>query len=83
MDCSEDDEQVRIIENEMEEAVKLEDEQQKIDWKSIFNDKTEVKNTRRLVLCFLIQFFQQFTGINVIAFYGTNSPWTDADVRFR
>jgi Sugar (and other) transporter len=54
--------------------VKLEDEQQKFNWRSIFNDKTEVKSTRRLVLCFMIQFFQQFTGINVIAFYGINLP---------
>ncbi|KAM0293765.1 hypothetical protein ACHAO9_001451 [Fusarium lateritium] len=39
--------------------------------KDLINDKTPVKKTRRLVLCFIIQFWQQFTGINIIAFYIT------------
>ena len=70
MDCDENDDRVAEIENEMEEAVRLESEQEKFHWKNLINDKTDVKTTRRLILCFMVQMMQQFTGINVTAFYG-------------
>lgn len=70
-DCSEDDPRISQIEHDMETALRLEQESNKFSLRDLFNDKTPVKNTRRLVLCFLIQFWQQFTGINVIAFYVT------------
>lgn len=54
----------------MAHAVSLEQNDSSLSLRSIFFDKTSMKNGRRLVLCFLIQLFQQFTGINVIAFYG-------------
>ncbi|KPM43009.1 hypothetical protein AK830_g3531 [Neonectria ditissima] len=70
-DCSEDDPRIAQVEHDMETALRLEEESNKFSLKDLLNDKTAVKNTRRLVLCFLIQFWQQFTGINVIAFYVT------------
>ncbi|KAH8585505.1 general substrate transporter [Bisporella sp. PMI_857] len=71
MSCSEGDPQVRLIENEMKEAIQLEYETQSFNWKNIFYDRTDMKNYRRLILCFMIQMMQQMTGINVIAFYVT------------
>ncbi|KAH6682819.1 general substrate transporter [Halenospora varia] len=71
MSCSEDDPQVKSIENEMKEAIKLETETEPFDWKNLFYDRTDLKNYRRLILCFMIQMMQQMTGINVIAFYVT------------
>lgn len=70
-DCAEDDPRIKEVENAMESAIRLEHESVKFSWKHLVNDNTPVKNTRRLVLCFMIQFWQQFTGINVIAFYVT------------
>lgn len=70
MDCKEQDDRVVWIENEMEEAVRLESEQEKFKWKNLVNDKTDVKTTRRLIICFMVQMMQQMTGINVTAFYG-------------
>lgn len=55
----------------MEDALRLEREEPKISVKDLFHDKSSLKNPRRLVLCFMVQFWQQFTGINVIAFYVT------------
>lgn len=56
---------------EMEQALSVEqNNKQKFSISSLLFEKTEMKNARRLTLCFVIQFFQQFTGINVIAFYG-------------
>lgn len=60
-----------MIEAEMAAALRLEEKSVKFSFKDLIDDKTAVKNTRRLVLCFLIQFWQQFTGINVVAFYVT------------
>lgn len=55
----------------MDQAVVLEkNNKTPFTLRGLFEDKTDIKNPRRLMLCFLIQFFQQFTGINVIAFYG-------------
>jgi hypothetical protein len=73
MNCAEDDHQVELIKNEMEESLTLERQDVKFTWKALYNDKTDVKTTRRLVLCFMIQMMQQFTGINVIAFYGKST----------
>ncbi|KAF1985168.1 general substrate transporter [Aulographum hederae CBS 113979] len=70
-DCEETDLKVRTIESEMAEALRIEEESPKFAIRDLLNDKSEVKNTRRLVLCFLIQLFQMFAGINVIAFYVT------------
>jgi hypothetical protein len=70
MDCAEDHEQVLFIKNEMEEALALEQQQPKFSFKGALKDQTDLKPLRRLVLCFMVQMFQQFTGINVIAFYG-------------
>jgi hypothetical protein len=53
----------------MEEALLLEAEQPNFHWESLINDKSDVKTTRRLILCFMVQMMQQFTGINVTAFY--------------
>lgn len=63
LNLAEDDSAVRLIENEMEEADKVEHEQAKFKISHIWNDTTDVKTTRRLMLCFMIQMFQQFTGI--------------------
>ncbi|BCS30765.1 uncharacterized protein APUU_81068A [Aspergillus puulaauensis] len=71
MDKPERDGEVSTIVAEMQQAVSLEESDSKLSLRSIFLDKTDMKNGRRLLLCFLIQLFQQFTGINVIAFYVT------------
>lgn len=73
MGAPEDDPQVKMIEHEMSEAIKLESETETLpfEWRNLFYDRTDLKNYRRLILCFMIQLMQQFTGINVIAFYGT------------
>lgn len=55
----------------MEEAVRIESEQPKFRFSSLIKDTTDVKTTRRLILCFMVQMMQQFTGINVTAFYVT------------
>ena len=70
MACEDDDQRVQMIQNEMREAINLESEKEKFDWKNLIYDRTDLRNTRRLILCFVVQFMQQFTGINVIAFYG-------------
>lgn len=62
------------IVNEMAHAVSVEQSDSNLSFRSIFFDKNDMKNGRRLTLCFLIQLFQQFTGINVIAFYGRDQP---------
>ncbi|KAJ5378266.1 General substrate transporter [Penicillium cataractarum] len=69
--CDESDERVQKITCDMEEALMLERRQPKLDFRSLLKSKSQIKPARRLVLCFLIQFFQQWTGINVIAFYVT------------
>lgn len=68
--CAENDPRIKRTEEEMDNAIRFEQESTKFSIKHLIYDTTEAKNTRRLVLCFLLQFFQQFTGINVIAFYG-------------
>jgi MFS family permease len=70
MDTTEDSEQVQFIKNEMEEALELEKQQPSFSWKQL-RGQSDLKPLRRLVLCFMVQFFQQFTGINVIVFYVT------------
>lgn len=70
-DCSEDNTVVKQTEEEMETSLRVEQEATKFSLRDLINDKSSIKNTRRLALCFLIQFWQQFTGINVIAFYVT------------
>jgi hypothetical protein len=67
--CSENDPSILSTKAEMEASLELEQEATKFSLKDLIHDKTEVKNTRRLILCFMTQFWQQFTGINVIAFY--------------
>lgn len=71
LDNTEDSEEVQFIKNEMEEALELERHQAKITLRSLINDKSDLKPVRRLLLCFFIQFFQQFTGVNGIVFYVT------------
>ncbi|RKK92393.1 hypothetical protein BFJ68_g2462 [Fusarium oxysporum] len=70
-DCQEDDPIIHSVTQEIESALRLEHQTAKFSIKDLINDKTPIKKTRRLVLCFMIQFWQQFTGINVIAFYVT------------
>ncbi|KAL5600649.1 hypothetical protein FOVSG1_008461 [Fusarium oxysporum f. sp. vasinfectum] len=70
-DCQEDDPVIHSVTQEIESALRLEHQTAKFSIKDLINDKTPIKKTRRLVLCFMIQFWQQFTGINVIAFYVT------------
>ncbi|EMT72647.1 general substrate transporter [Fusarium oxysporum II5] len=70
-DCQEDDPVIHSVTQEIESALRLEHQTTKLSIKDLINDKTPIKKTRRLVLCFMIQFWQQFTGINVIAFYVT------------
>ncbi|KAJ4167473.1 hypothetical protein NW754_011288 [Fusarium falciforme] len=70
-DCQEDDPIIQSVRQEIETALNLEHQTEKFSLKNLIHDKTPVKNTRRLVLCFMIQLWQQFTGINVIAFYVT------------
>ncbi|KAL2826260.1 general substrate transporter [Aspergillus cavernicola] len=71
MDLPDDHGDITVIVAEMEQAVALEQSDSRLTVKSLFFDKTDMKNGRRLVLCFMLQLFQQFTGINVIAFYVT------------
>lgn len=71
LDCGTDDPRVIAMEESMLEALRLEEESPKYSWHDVLNDKSPIKNTRRLIICFFIQFWQQFTGINVIAFYVT------------
>ncbi|KFZ10525.1 hypothetical protein V502_08076 [Pseudogymnoascus sp. VKM F-4520 (FW-2644)] len=71
MSCGEDDPKVRMIKSEMKAALEIETIKEPFRWQNIFYDRTDLKNYRRLILCFLIQMMQQFTGINVIAFYVT------------
>ncbi|KAL2676495.1 hypothetical protein Neosp_010253 [[Neocosmospora] mangrovei] len=70
-DCQEDDPIIQSVVQEIETALNLEHQTEHFSLKNLIHDKTPVKNTRRLVLCFMIQLWQQFTGINVIAFYVT------------
>jgi hypothetical protein len=70
MDCDEDDGRIKLIEDEMKEAIRLEAEQPKFKLKDVIHNKTDIKTTRRSILCFMVQMMQQFTGINVTAFYG-------------
>jgi hypothetical protein len=72
MDTTNDDAEVQRIKHQMDEALALEHEQGELNWKSLLYDKSPIRRTRRLVLCFMIYFLQMFTGINVIAFYGKN-----------
>jgi hypothetical protein len=68
---SEDHPDVGTVVAEMEQALSVEkSNSKKFTLSGLLFEDTEIKNTRRLTLCFVIQFFQQFTGINVIAFYG-------------
>lgn len=56
--------------NEMEQALQMEQNTRaNLTFHSVFFEKTDFKNPRRLVLCFMLQLFQQFTGVNLIAFY--------------
>lgn len=71
MNMAEDDDQVRFIKSEMEESLELERQQGSITLKGILNDKTDLKPIRRLLLCFFIQFFQQFSGVNAVVFFVT------------
>ncbi|KIX94522.1 uncharacterized protein Z520_09908 [Fonsecaea multimorphosa CBS 102226] len=71
MDTTEDYDQVQFIKNEMEESLELERQQGSITLKGILSDKTELKPMRRLLLCFFIQFFQQFSGVNAVVFFVT------------
>ncbi|KAF9886167.1 hypothetical protein FE257_011992 [Aspergillus nanangensis] len=71
MSCAEEDPTILAIVEEIEQAIAVEKLQAKFTVRSLFHDTTEVKNPRRIMLCFMIQLFQQFTGINVIAFYVT------------
>ncbi|OBT74439.1 hypothetical protein VF21_06607 [Pseudogymnoascus sp. 05NY08] len=71
MSCREDDPRVRMIKGEMKAALEIETIKEPFRWQNIFYDRTDLKNYRRLILCFFIQMMQQFTGINVIAFYVT------------
>lgn len=70
LDLPPDSSEVQEIESQMQAAWDLEQQNGKFKWSSLWREKSEIKKTRRLVLCFLIYFFQMFTGINVIAFYG-------------
>jgi hypothetical protein len=71
LDDTEDSDAVQFVKNEMEEAIELEKQQAKITLRGLWNDKSDLKPMRRLSLCFFIQFFQQFTGVNAIVFYVT------------
>lgn len=71
MNTTEDASDVRKIVQELEEAIELEQHQPKLTIMGVLRDKSDVKKARRLVICFMIYFMQMFTGINVIAFYGT------------
>ncbi|KAJ5685521.1 Major facilitator superfamily domain general substrate transporter [Penicillium majusculum] len=72
LSLSQDHPDVCTVVAEMEQALSVEqNNKQKFSISSLLFEKTEMKNARRLTLCFVIQFFQQFTGINVIAFYVT------------
>ncbi|ETN39969.1 uncharacterized protein HMPREF1541_06196 [Cyphellophora europaea CBS 101466] len=71
MDTTIDDSAVQNIKTQMEDALQLEHAHDGGSLKTLLYDKSPVRKTRRLVLCFMIYFMQMFTGINVIAFYVT------------
>lgn len=70
MDTTTDDPAVQNIKNQMEDAMQLEHANGGVSLNKLLNDKSPIRMTRRLILCFMIYFMQMFTGINVIAFYG-------------
>ena len=74
MDTTVDDAAVQDIKKQMEDALQLEHANGGTSLKRLLNDKSPIRMTRRLILCFMIYFMQMFTGINVIAFYGEHSP---------
>jgi hypothetical protein len=73
MDTTAEDPAVQDINKQMEDALQLEHANGGVNLKKLLNDKSPIRMTRRLVLCFMIYFMQMFTGINVIAFYGEPS----------
>lgn len=73
MNTTADDPAVQNIKAQMEDALQLEHANGGTSLKKLLNDRSPLKITRRLVLCFMIYFMQMFTGINVIAFYGSAS----------
>jgi hypothetical protein len=62
MNTTEDDDQVQFIKNEMEEALELERQQPKFRLKQL-REKSDLKPLRRLFFCFMVQMFQQWTGM--------------------
>lgn len=70
LDLPVDHSDVAAVVSEMEQAISVEHNQSRFTFRSVFCETTDIKNPRRLALCFALQFFQQFTGVNVIAFYG-------------
>lgn len=73
LSATDDSSEVQTIVSEMEAAILLEQNQPKLSIMGLLRDKSDIKKARRLVLCFMIYFMQMFTGINVIAFYGTSN----------
>lgn len=56
-DSSEDDTNIIIVEQEMASVLRLKEELVQFSFKDLLNEKMPVKNSRPLVLCFLIQFW--------------------------
>ena len=71
MNTAAQDEQVQFIKIEMEESLESEQQQGADAFKDILNDKTDLKPMVRLPLYIFIQFFQQFSGVNVVVFFVT------------
>ena len=66
MDLPIDSRDVKEVESEMQAAWDLEQVNGPFKWSSLWREQSEIKKTRRLVLCFMIYFFQMFTAFETL-----------------
>jgi hypothetical protein len=74
-DTHEDSTEVLELVAEVEEAMKLEEEgklkSSGFDWRSVLWDTSDLKNTRRIVLCFAVGFFQEMGGASILVYFSS------------
>ena len=74
-DTHEDSNEVLELVAEVEEAMKLEEEgklkSSGFDWRSVLWDTSDLKNTRRIVLCFAVGFFQEMGGASILVYFSS------------
>lgn len=62
-------EAVQLVKSEIMASLKEEDDEGKINWLTLFWDNTELQFGRRLRTSFLINWAQQFLGINMLVYF--------------